>query len=340
MSEASTNVLKQARDVPPPTQRRWGFRFSLRMFLGTFTVVAIALGYTLNEARRQKEIVEQLSRMDHASYGTDGGKKPAWLPDAFDLSRVGRIVEMGFRKQSVNDVSIVGNFYNLRSLHINYVTATDFSALARLRRLETLRFTDVPISDLTALSQLANLQTLIFHNSRISDVSALAHLTNLKSLHLYGTQVSDVTPLGGLKSLKYLNLSHTPIYDVTALGDLKNLQEFYLNGTRIGDISPLRNLKNLERLEISLLYSQIADLSVLKDLPKLKHLDVGLYGLQLSEEDENGSNLRQHRHQNGVYNVRLLGKDLQELQEMLPNCTIRPTSATLFNAPYFDPPRR
>jgi len=174
----------------------------------------------------------------------------------------------------------------------------------------------------------------------VSDVSALAHLTKLESLHLFGTEVSDVTPLGGLKSLKYLDLTHTPIYDVAALGDLKNLQALYLNGTRISDIAPLSKLKNLERLHISIPYSQIADLSVLKDLPQLKHLHVGLYGLQLGEEDENGPNLRPHRHQIGVYNVRLLGKDLQELQKMLPNCEIRPTSATLFNAPYFDPPRR
>jgi hypothetical protein len=158
MNKLNSDVRNTSnRMVTECTRRVWPrFRYSLRTLLGSFTVLLLLLGYTVNESRRQKEIVDELCRQGGVpKYSSD---KPSWLPEAFDLWRIGRIEEVSFADEPATNIQIVRNLTNLKALW-----------LAHSR---------VPIEELSVLQDLPQLAQLELHDTRLSP-NDLAQLRNM-----------------------------------------------------------------------------------------------------------------------------------------------------------------
>jgi Leucine-rich repeat (LRR) protein len=89
-------------------------------------------------------------------------------------------------------------------------------------------------------------------------------------------------------------LDNTQVIDLSPLAELKNLKRLDLWSTEVTDLSPLAELKMLKELELQ--QSQVSDLSPLFELKNLSYL--------------------------GLMTTPVSDKQVQELQQALPNCTI------------------
>lgn len=150
-------------------------------------------------------------------------------------------------------------------------------------------------TNLSLLEDWTILEELNLGWMKITDLSPLEGLTNLKKLYLFHTNVANLSPLKHLTKLDRLHLSDTPVSDISPLKDLMNLSCLILDTTQIRNLPPMAGMVNLKELHLS--DTPVRDLSPLKDLANLE----GLY----------------------VFRTSITKEVVQELQEALPNCTIR-----------------
>jgi Leucine-rich repeat (LRR) protein len=187
--------------------------------------------------------------------------------------------------QGIEDLKPLSGLAALRSLYIDYTSATDLKPLGALTGLERLSITRNPVPGLEPLSTLTNLtllrvdcqrgpvqtaatplppvelnvmplggliklQTLGLTHCRLSDLSSLAALSGLKSLDLSDAGVTDIGPLAGLSGLIELRLDKARIKDFKPLARLKDLAILSLNGVDVTDFEPLEQLSKLRELSV------------------------------------------------------------------------------------------
>jgi len=154
------------------------------------------------------------------------------------------------------------------------------------------------LSDITALSDCAALTKLDLSHNKISDLTPLAGLKELTWLSLWDNRIEDIRPLLTLPKLSYLDLDQNRLTDIGTLGELYTLEELWLSGNRPLSFEPLRNLSKLRRLGLNDTGFGDADLEIIKGLTALTELDL---------ED----------------NEAFTAAGLEELQNALPNCTVK-----------------
>jgi Leucine-rich repeat (LRR) protein len=267
MDETNPNAPPQT-NPGAPRGLSWRFRFSLRLFLIFITLFCVALGYILNEALRQKEIIAELNRLK-ASIVYEG-EKPSWLPDAFDTGQVDRIKKAEVFCKSAKNLAIIGELWSLQDLVLKCSKdgISDLSPLANLKHLERLVIGHEMAPEIAALPKV--------------DIASLAHLANLKKLYLWNLNVHALTPLNSLRQLEELDIKNSPVSEISALAKLTNLRDLVLVYTNVSDISAIGGLTNLRRFaykaEADDLPSnnpsraRVSDISSLANLTKLESL--------------------------------------------------------------------
>jgi serine/threonine protein kinase/Leucine-rich repeat (LRR) protein len=201
-----------------------------------------------------------------------------------------------YPRGTLDDISDLQYFPNLKELNISCTEITDISVLYQLPKIETLRLTsniylsDISpiaslkylkgdlqlfrnnISDLTPLSGLKNLTKLTLSSNNISDLTPLAGLVGLTRLNLYKNRIADISPLSGMVLMEDLRLNANQVSDLTPLASMVKLRELRLNVNNITDIWSLRTLTNLETLYVQ--DNSINYIYVFNELPNLKHVNV------------------------------------------------------------------
>jgi hypothetical protein len=217
---------------PPKRKRRW-LQFSLRTLVLAITLVCIWLGFTANQAKRQKRAVEALRATGATilydyqvnEYGGHDLSKPSPPPPGPDWLR-----------------NLIGLDYFATAARVDLhpqddITDETFDSLANLPHLRCVSVVGLGVTDarIARLGGLNELQAVTVMNSSVTDGGweFLGHLLHLKRLRLDGPNISDST-LGHVKGL--VELTH-----------------LYLIGNQVSD-SGLKNLEGLSQLEVLWLY--------------------------------------------------------------------------------------
>jgi hypothetical protein len=231
------------------TNRRW-YQYSLRTLLIFVTLFAVACSWfavKMQQARRQREIVESLIKsggfvgydyeMDSRVWIKLLNQKipgPEWI-----------------RKMLGDDFFRTVTYVNLSNMQRSFDEGNGFVIEVPAIRSNLL----VTADRLKQLEELKQLEVIRLDNTNISD-DGLKYLKNFKHLHvlsLEGTHITDA----GLEQLK----------------DFEELYNLNLNRTDITD-DGLKHLKGLLKLQmLDILYTKTTDTGI-KDiqqaLPKLK----------------------------------------------------------------------
>ena len=141
----------------PKRRRRW-LQFSLRTFFVLLTVFCVWLGWTVHQARNQKEAVEwvremggsvdyDFERVDEHSFFAAEPPGPQWLRDLLG----------------------VDFFQEVTVVRLAYTKASDLTPLAKLTSLQALYLDRAQVSDLTPLAKLTSLETLWLNETQASE---------------------------------------------------------------------------------------------------------------------------------------------------------------------------
>jgi Leucine-rich repeat (LRR) protein len=242
--------------VTEPIKRRRWFRFSLRMLLVAVTVLCVWLGFKVNAARRQKDILGAILK----SGGTVAYEKasltvPDWLRSLFG-----------------DDL-----FYNPTSVFMNDCTF-DESSFSQLGILNTV--TSVTLVNVRIVSSKDGLRRSI----QDSNLRALGKLSQLENLHLRNVEIEGfgLAPLADLQRLRSFDLVDNHVYPsapdaIEHLSKMVNLEHLGLDGSNFDDgaldaLAKLRNLSNLKVLSLN--HTDISDtgLHYLAGFTKLSHV--------------------------------------------------------------------
>ena len=181
---------------------------------------------------------------------------PAGVVDLTGLEHASNLVRIVFRTREVEDLSVLSDLPNLKSVGIYSNLLGRLPSLPNLRRLSAYGSSDV---DLSRLSGLTGLRGLSLDRTGISDLPSLSGLTNLRWLNLSGNKISDLSPLSGLSSLQGLKLRDNEVSDLSPLSGLTSLTFLDLRANDISDLSPLSGLIGLTFLDLRA--NDISDLS-------------------------------------------------------------------------------
>jgi hypothetical protein len=231
-----------------PKRRFWQFR--LRTALAASVVFALALGWQVNRAARQRQAVAAVRALGgHVYYEQDlrggdedagfGGRAPAWIGDRFGRDFVDRVVWVDL------DGTEVGN--------------DDLRHIEALGTLELLRISGGQISGdgLARLASLGDLEVLSLENHRhVADgLIHLRGLRRLRSIVLRGTDAADehIDAVCRLDYLENIDLVNTRIGDdaLDRLAELPNLTNLQILGTGVTEsgVSAFRQRRPDVRVE-------------------------------------------------------------------------------------------
>ncbi len=255
------------------SKRLW-HQYSLRTLLVFVTLFAFAcswLGVKLQQAKRQKEVVEAILKaggivsydyqFDASGNDIQGAVPPgpAWLRKLLgdDLFTSATEVSFGNKNVSNNDLAHLKDLPKLETLAISLIPNNNISLqpIKRLTRLKylTLAYMQIDDAQLENLKGLIRLQSLNLLNTSITDAALenFKELIQLDSLNLSGTKITDagLENLKRLTQLVNLDLSNTNIADagLAHIRGLSRIQLLRLPGTQITDAG-LEHLKGLTQL--------------------------------------------------------------------------------------------
>ncbi len=142
------------------------------------------------------------------------------------------VKELILRHRSLQDISGLEVFSELRVLDLSGNQISDIRPLMKLAALEKLNLSENEISDLRPLIGLPEIRILDVSNNQIRETSTVGALKKLEELNLSGNPVSDFTGLEKLGSLRILNLQNTGVRDAVlpGLSAIKGLQNLDLRG--------------------------------------------------------------------------------------------------------------
>jgi putative cell wall-binding protein len=115
--------------------------------------------------------------------------------DTLYKSDVLGIVYLDLNGNSIQDLSGIENFTNLKVLNLGYNLISKVTALAKLTNLESLSLNNNQITDPASLKSLTNLEVLSLKYNSIKDFSSLKTLTRLNQLYLQYNATTDYAPL-------------------------------------------------------------------------------------------------------------------------------------------------
>ncbi len=204
---------------------------------------------------------------------------------AGDFDGLTALKTLNLRRNSISNISALGNLTTLQSLSLGENSISDISALGKLIKLTFLSLGENSISGISALGNLTKLTNLGLSYNSISDISALGNLTKLTELSLWNNSIGDISALRNLTALTSLYLSHNSIGDISAVGSLTELSILDLSHNSIGDISAVGSLTKLDFLSLG--HNSISVISAVGSLTALTKL--GLYNNSISDISAVGS---------------------------------------------------
>jgi hypothetical protein len=258
--------------------RRW-FRFGLRTLLIALTVLCVWLGFKVNAARRQHEVVQAILQAG-GTVAYDYQLKPVkgFIDDDFNInSDIASPVPGWLRSIFGNDFFSDVNYVDLNgglspefeinrltdlpsllrlNIHSRSLREADLAVIGRLPRLRELRLFEVALEG-PALKSLVGLKHLkqLHLGTQIDDsyLEQVGKLTTLENVTLIPDYVSDAG-LQFLSNIPKLNLilltATAPISDsrVEALCRLENLDVLWFFDAHFTDETSLKRLGNLKNL--------------------------------------------------------------------------------------------
>jgi Leucine Rich repeat len=248
MVEANNRKLESC------SYRRW-LRFSLRSLLAATTVFCIWLGFKVNVAREQRQIVKMVQEL--------GGT--VWYDYEFDSAgnHLNPPPEAGWLANLLG-VDFLHNVLAIRILNEDYQRPKNYSDL------------------MSRLRHLPNLDHLVLTGGTVRD-DDFQYLASLQWLEYVGLIQNEITGEGirYLKDsgqLKRLLISSNPIGDVglNAIAGVPNLQWLRLVSCGVSD-SGLQRLKPIASLEkIELYGATITDacIDTVLSFPRLKEINL------------------------------------------------------------------
>jgi Leucine Rich repeat len=267
----------------PRSHRRW-LRFSLRSLLILVTILCVWLGVKVNQARRQKEAVDALSKVGAAiryehqlsdTHPRDFAVEkeldvPRWLRDLAGDDFFQTVVAVqATRPVTDNDFIHLAALPRIRFLYLTNtgprVTDAGLAHLPRPDRLVSFVAGGTAVGNEFAkrLATADGMDTLFLGGTRVSDegLLALSTLGQLLNLSIDNTEVTDagLDALQGMRELRCLRLDGTRITDagLAKLAWHKALTTVQLNRTAVTDAG-LRRLATLSSLnEVELEGTQV-----------------------------------------------------------------------------------
>lgn len=233
-----------------PTRRL--LRISLAVILLLTLAIAVVVGWTIHEARRQGIAVSALEKLGCLVEYDWSERPPTVLERIRSLLREGQTKNVA--KVSGDGVPLAdADVVHLQalpqllevSLKNTRITDAGLANLQGLTRIEILRLDGTPVGDagMINLRGLNRLEELGLDQTKVTE-AGLAHLrelTHLCGLFIRATPVSDLSPLRGM-----------PLATLDCLG------------TPVSELSPLRDCKNLRRLNVAKTKVTVATVAALK----------------------------------------------------------------------------
>jgi hypothetical protein len=198
-------------ETPKVHRRRW-YQFNLRSLFVVMTLACVGmswLGIKIQQARRQKEAVEEIKKLGGGVFydyqvrvsGVEMAKlKPKWLRSLLGDDFFTNVVIVWLAtNQQVTDAGLeqLKGLTTLTSLSLDGTKVTD-AGLEQLKGLTTLTSlsldgTMVTDAGLEHLKGLTQLQDLSLDSTKVTDAGLehLKGLTQLQTLSLFNTQVTD-----------------------------------------------------------------------------------------------------------------------------------------------------
>jgi hypothetical protein len=242
------------RKLDSRPKRRW-FRFSLRSLLLATTVFCIWLGFKVNAAREQREIVKMVHEL--------GGI--VWYDYEFDSAgnHLTPPPEPGWLAKLIG-VDFLHNVLAIRILNENFQTPKDYSAV------------------MARLPNVPKLQNLVLTGGKLQDddFQFLAGLSRLKYIGLIKNEISGegVGFLKDAKQLQMLFISNNSVSEkgldtIAAVPNLQWLRLLFCGITDSG-INRLRPIVSLEKLEVSGATITDASIDTLLSFPRLNDINL------------------------------------------------------------------
>jgi hypothetical protein len=279
---------------------RW-FQYSLRtllIFVTLFGAVCSWLGVKLEQTRRQRETVEEITKAGGSVLYNLPELHPGFFsytcppPDATWLRRLlgndffDEVNLVCYKKCCVPDANWkhLKELPHLRTLDLygSNITQNGWNQLFGLEQLQSLDLggTDVTDASLGHLQGMKHLTTLGLANTAITD-AGLEHLEKMPQLQvvaLVGTKISGnglvhLKKLTHLERLTFSGISFTDA-NVMQLKEIPQMHDLSLMGRQVTNVE-MQRLKELPQLEYLLLQGPNIiddDLAMLKDLPNLYSL--------------------------------------------------------------------
>jgi hypothetical protein len=255
--------------VSDKPKRRW-YQFSLRMLLGTLTILCLGpggwLAYERGQVRKEHESANALAGLG-ASIEYES-ESPPWLAAVLGGRRIAGI-----------DVSVV----NPDDAQSRASVSRIVEKMKSFRCLRSAKLKGVRLGDEEAanLSELASIESLDVAETDLTDagVAELGRLRKLRKLDLHFTDVRD----SGLLALRELNLSDTDITDagLAHFEKFKQLELLNLVNTQVTDAG-LRNLRHNNLITLNLWNTEVTD-SGLPELGRMSRLKaLNLMGTQVT----------------------------------------------------------
>ena len=185
---------------------------------------------------------------------------------------------------TINDLSGIEKFGNLKELMISYSGVKDITSIAKLTNLETLSLEKNDISDFLELYKLEKLKSLNLKGNEkidgnIDDYTGerLQKLNKISEiLDNDGTIDMDVQKLGLFKNYKTLNLSNQKLTDLSSLKGMTQLRELNIQNNKITltdeDKQIIKGMNQLKYLYMQ--NNEIEDISFLNECKSVKALGI------------------------------------------------------------------
>ena len=157
------DVMPNDRTKP----KRHFLRFSIRTVLISLTICCVWLGWKVERARKQREVVAWVQGVGGTVNYESQSHGPQWL-----RKQIGRHF-----------------FDDVVSIDFGFMQLSDVTPLAELKNLKELVLSSTQMTDISPLAGLSNLESLNLTNTKVSDVIPLVELTTLEDLSLGGTKV-------------------------------------------------------------------------------------------------------------------------------------------------------
>lgn len=282
--------------VTPASTRRWYYwlipRFSLRTLLITVTVFAVAFGFWVERAERQRRVAEFLtSRGVNWYFGPSRWFKPPKERDGRINHYLYSITSLLYfsgndphPQQAGEVVKEVARLPCLQGIKFDMrgVKQVDWRPLASAPVLTDLQISGVEYSeaDIEVLGSIPYLKRLdlVSFGSNTKDISALANAKDLEELFITFFEVGphEVGDVPKLPKLRRLKLSGVDDKVCVALAGSKTLEWLSLMGCDITDdgMAALRGLPALEQLDIGITCVGDASVETLASMPKLRTIYV------------------------------------------------------------------